>query len=916
MPKIPAPDPAAQGHIDKLDGPVLHGWAIDVEQPERPASLLLVIDDHPLAMFECSEPRDDVNERGVRGTKLGFRFEIPFQYQDGEPHRVAIRFRSGLALPHVTSTGERREEIIFQYLPMSAQGVVDGMFGSSVRGWAFRTDLRTGKTFGGVTIEVSAGGVGIARLNASLIRNDVAELHGCPPHCGFLFSLPPRLRDGRPFALEFRVLPEGTELSGSPFSGTSLALEVIDQLHGMFATVETLCTQIYALKDQMRRMLTADEYTMDTYHFWLTRYLDALRARVLAERREPRHRTLIGGRDWTISVVCPVYRPDAAEFAAAVTSVLAQSWKHWELIIVDDGSRLPELTRMIEEFVASDPRIRVVRHFRNLGISAATNAGIAVATGEYIALLDHDDLLVDVALEVMLLAALNTGAKVIYSDEDKIDAFGIHSEPHLKTDWNYRLLLSYNYICHFLMVEAATLRGAGMLRTEYNGAQDHDLALRLSEIVAPHEIHHVPEILYHWRKTAGSTAAAQSAKSYAADAGGRAILGHLARRGLEAELTLPLASTLYDIRWKFTDEPRVSILIPFRDQPEITRRCVECLSRVTTYTNFEIVLIDNWSTQRDTEAWLRTVRNKQSIRVVRIEENFNFARLNNHVARQLDSAFFLFLNNDIFIEQADWLRIMVDEALADARVGIVGIKLLYPNQTVQHAGVVLGVGGVADHAFKYAPGDEAGYCFRAVCAAEMSAVTAACMLCRADAFRAAGMFDEANLAVAFNDVDLCLRIGRAGYKIVYQPAVVAEHHESLSRGSDLADHNLPRFYAENQTMWDRWGDLLRNDPFYNPHFSHETGIYEKLSNASLDVTRAPSLLRTPPPRATLVVAPRAPILHDAVVRIPLAGENGQSPVAEGATGPRKRSGKQDRGGKRISGKPAARAMGKAAAPTE
>jgi hypothetical protein len=151
---------------------------------------------------------------------------------------------------------------------------------------------------------------------------------------------------------------------------------------------------------------------------------------------------------------------------------------------------------------------------------------------------------------------------------------------------------------------------------------------------------------------------------------------------------------------------------------------------------------------------------------------------------------------------------------------------------------------------------------------------------------------------------------------VYQPAVVAEHHESLSRGSDLADHNLPRFYAENQTMWDRWGDLLRDDPFYNPHFSHETGIYEKLSNASLDVTRAPSLLRTPPPRATLVVAPRAPILHDAVVRIPLAGENGQSPVAEGATGPRKRSGKQDRGGKRISGKPAARAMGKAAAPTE
>jgi hypothetical protein len=263
---------------------------------------------------------------------------------------------------------------------------------------------------------------------------------------------------------------------------------------------------------------------------------------------------------------------------------------------------------------------------------------------------------------------------------------------------------------------------------------------------------------------------------------------------------------------------------------------------------------------------------------------------------------------------------------------------------------VLGVGGIADHTFRYAARDERGYSFRASVAAEMSAVTAACMLCRADAFRAVGMFDAANLSVAFNDVDLCLKIGQAGWRIVYQPAVIAEHHESLSRGNDLAEHNLPRFYEENQIMWDRWGPILRDDPFYNPHFSHETGMFEKLSNASLEVARAPSLLRKSPARPTLsppplpiepvaaepraavvakprgegvakpraegVVEPHAPIRHDAKVRIPLAGENGTSPVAEGATGPRKRSGTQDRGGSRISGKPAARAPRREAAPTE
>ncbi len=845
------------GHIDVVSETIVRGWAIDLTQRDHPAALLLLVDDHLVGSFVCTEPRPDLNALELPGLRLGFQFSTPETLLDGQPHRLSIRFRNGETLTF-GGEGQVRNEAVVTFHPTTVHGMVDGMFGASIRGWAFRANRRDQQRAGGVTLEVRANGVRIGQVKAGLIRSDVATVHGCEPHCGFLYTVPHRFRDGRPFVIEFRATPEGTPLEGSPFSGSVLARDNVDQLFDMYARVETLCTQLYALKDQLRQMTTADEHTMDTYNSWAEAYYPTLRARLVAERRGPRYAGLIGDAPPKVSVICPAYKPGLADFIQAVDSVRRQTWANWELIIVDDGSRSPLLTQAVEEMCAADPRIRAVPHRKNQGISAATNTGIDAATGDWVALFDHDDLLVDTALEVMLLAAANTGARVLYSDEDKIDGSGNLSEPHLKTDWNPRLLLTNNYVCHLLLVEAGTLRAAGPLRTQYDGAQDHDLMLRLSEAVPAAAIHHVPEILYHWRKTPGSTAAAQSAKSYAVDAGRQAVRDHLQRRGLPATVEAPFGSTLYDVRWGFRAEPKVSILIPFKDQAEITRRCVECILRVTAYRNFEIVLIDNWSTLPGTEALLAEVTGDPRVRVMRIEENFNFSRINNRAAEQLETDFLLFLNNDIFVEQADWLRLMVNEALADPHVGIVGVKLLYPNGTVQHAGVVLGVGGIADHTFRYYPGGAAGYCYRAVCAQDMSAVTAACMLCRADAFRAVGGFDEANLTVAFNDVDLCLRIGRAGYRIVMTPAVVAEHHESLSRGNDLAEHNLPRFYSENQFMWDRWRALIASDPFYNPHFSHETGMFEKLSSASLTLARAPSLLQAPQPRAVLPEGVRYP----------------------------------------------------------
>ena len=838
------------GYIDTIDDTIIAGWAVDLTRPSNSAALLLLVDDEIVGSFSCTTARPDLNALGIPGSRLGFRFELPGIALDGEPHRIRIRFRSGEVLAHHRD-GAKWDEVAVQYRAAQVRGRVDGLVGAIIRGWAFRDDRSSGKRTGRLVLEAKANGIALGLLRADMDRPDVAEAHGCEPHCGFAYTVPPRFRDGRPFEIEFRAVPEDVELEGSPCRGAVAIQSSVDRLFELYAKVEALCTQAYALKDELRQLVSTDEHTLSTYHGWAVTYYEALRGRLAAERRSARYGELLRAVRPKVSVVCAVYQPDLADFAAAVESVRRQSWTEWELILVDDGSRSAALTQLIDELCAADPRIRAVPHAENRGISAATNSAVAAATGEWIALFDHDDLLVDVALEVMLLAARNTGARLLYSDEDKVDPSGYFCEPHFKTDWNYRLLLTNNYVCHLLMVEAATLRAAGPLDPRYDGAQDHDLVLRLSELLDAAAIHHVPELLYHWRKTAGSTASAAAAKPYAVSAGRQAVCDHLERRGLPAMVEAVHGSTIYDVRWRFRAEPSVAILVPFKDQLELTRECVRRVLAMTAYAAYQVVLIDNWSIEADTLAWLSEIAAEARVRVVRREEAFNFSALNNRVAEQVDCDFLLFLNNDVHVQQAEWLRHLVNEALADPHVGIVGAKLLYPNQTVQHGGVVLGVGGIANHAFRGLPKDEPGYAGRAVCAQDMSAVTAACMLCRADAFRAVGMFDETHLAVAFNDVDLCLRIGRAGYRVVMAPAAVAIHHESVSRGSDFAAHHLPRFYGENQVMSDRWGALIRNDPYYNPHFSRETGMFDSLSTASLRVAHAPSLLAVPVARTRL-----------------------------------------------------------------
>ncbi len=814
------PDLRPRGWAE-VDGAVVQGWARD-PLASGTSTLFLLVDEAISARLDCKQTLVGP-ELPAEAADAGFRAVLPKTLEDDRPHRLSLRFANGQTLPFRSPSGALVPEWTIQLRGRyTIEGVVDGMVGAALCGWVVRRNLETGRTTGGETVEILHDGRRIGQAVANLFRPDVAAALGSEANCGFGFVLPAALRAGQMSTLSVRAAVNGEELRGSPMQVHVQPAAAISRLNNLFEEVSRVCSQSYAVRDRLKQLLDTDEFSVSQYSSWAASYFARLRSRVSSPAGGASSQMPL------VSVACPVYRPEPAALDTTICSVRRQTYTHWELILVDDGSKAEPVTRVLERHAREDKRVRVLAQSRNKGISAATNAAIAAARGDYVAFLDHDDLLEDVALQLMVAEARRTGAKALYSDEDKIGNDGLLTEPHLKPDWNYRLLLTNNYVCHFLMVERETLARVGPLDPALDGAQDYDLLLRLAELLPAGAIHHVPEILYHWRRSTNSTALRQDTKVYAVKAGERALNAHLGRRALPGRAVPLGGTTRYAVEWSFKDKPGVSILVPFRDEASMTKACMDSLLSRTRYPHYEIVLVDNWSIGEDTRAYLQALRNEPRVRQLRIEEEFNYSRLNNVAAATCTSDYLLFLNNDVIIKQADWLDRLIAEALADPTVGGVGAKLLYPNGTVQHAGVVLGVGGVADHAFRGLDADEPGYGSRAVLAQQLSAVTAACLLCRASAFREVGGFDEDGLKIVFNDVDLCLRLGQAGWKIIFTPSVVAEHHESLSRGSDMAPEQRDRFYAENQVMLERWGGLIADDPHYNPHFSRAHGMFSSL----------------------------------------------------------------------------------------
>ncbi len=819
-PEVPA-EPRYEAIHVVLDGITedgVSGWAYSETDPLTPLSLDLNIDGLFCGSTLCSQRRDDVLQAGYPTAIVGFAHPIPAMFFDGQPHYVSFGSRPGsyVMLANADIYGPLGPR--FTFAPTRIVGQVDGLHGGAVRGWVFTHHLTTDTRIGGLQVLVTWQGQPVAQITASQFRADVGEAFKADPNCGFAFVAPAELAARGRAELRFTVIPGGLELTGSPYIAEFPSREAYRRVMQLTTLADQLFTQMWALRAEIKALMPAEQHSLENYDGWARLYYAELAARpMLALPRTP-----------LVSIICPAYRPRMSDFDAAIASVRGQTYANWELIIVDDASQSAELDASIAAHVASDRRIRSHRCEVNGGISIATNTGLDLVQGEYVAFFDHDDLLQPRALEFMIEAALRTGARLLYCDEDKIDDTGTYSEPNLKPDWNFRYLLAINYICHLVVAERSLIEQVGLLRRECDGAQDHDFLIRLGEITPARQIHHVPEILYHWRKTPQSTASSGAVKPYTVAAGIRAISDHLARRGIDAEVSSPLRITQFAITWKLHREPKVSILIPYREQIGMTTLCLDALRGLTTYANYEIVLMDNWSTSDEALAFAIDQAAIPNTRVMRIEEKFNYSRINNLAAATCDGEFLLFLNNDVVVSDPTWLTQLVGEAMASSDIGIVGCKLHYPNGLIQHGGVVLGVGGVADHAHRGLTVNTPGYVARACMPQDMSAVTAACLLCRREAFEGVGGFDEIQLQVAFNDVDLCLKIGRAGYRVIYAAGIIAEHRESLSRGSDLKPEHQARFFHENKVMETRWGDLLAHDPHYSRHFSRRGGVFADL----------------------------------------------------------------------------------------
>lgn len=522
-----------------------------------------------------------------------------------------------------------------------------------------------------------------------------------------------------------------------------------------------------------------------------------------------------------ISILVPVYNTPAKWLRRAIESVIQQSYPHWELCIADDHSSAPHIRPLLESLAARDTRIKIAWRTENGHICHASNSALELCTGTFTALLDHDDelhphALLRVAEEIIA----HPDANLIFSDEDKIDTLGIRSDPFFKPGRNLELLLFENFICHLGVYRTNLIKNVGGFRPGFEGAQDWDLALRVITAIPAATIHHIPQVLYHWRTLDTSTAAQQTAKPYASEAGARAVRDHLQVVAPDATLSTTVQDTLR-VRWPVpASSPKVSIIIPTRDRVDLLRVAIDTLSSKTSYPNYELIIVDHASEQPETFAYFDVLRRTlPALTILRAEGEFNWSRLNNLGARSATGELLLFLNNDIEIISPDWL----DELVANVSrpgIGAVGALLLYPNHTIQHAGVALRLLGMAGHPFAALLPHTRTIAGPPTAPREVTAVTGACLIVSRENFDLAQGFDEQQLPISYNDVDFCLRLRSLGLRNLYAANAVLLHHESASRHT-LEKESVRKASAtvEAQIILARWPQEFAQDAFYNPNLS-------------------------------------------------------------------------------------------------
>ena len=524
-----------------------------------------------------------------------------------------------------------------------------------------------------------------------------------------------------------------------------------------------------------------------------------------------------------LSVLVPVYNVDTELLRQCIDSVLEQSYSNFELCLVDDNSTKLNVQVILKEYEQKDTRVKVKFRKENGHISAATNDALSMATGEFICLLDNDDVLAKNALYENVLALNdNKDIDMIYSDEDKLDLKGNRIDPHFKSDFAPDTLLGINYICHFVVLRKSIVEKIGGFTIGLEGVQDHDLLLRFVE--QTNKIHHIPKILYHWRMLEGSTSLAIDNKGYAVEKGKTALENALKRRGIEGTVKSVDGNTVYLVEYKYKKEPSVSIIIPMRDYADITKKCIDSIYAKTEYQNFEIIIMDNNSTETSTFKMLDNYTKKYSnFRVIKADMEFNYSRINNLGVQQSDSDIVVLLNNDTEIISKMWLTTLVGYAMQD-HIGAVGPKLLYPDNTIQHGGVLLGLGNeVAAHAYIGHPRDDRGMFGRLLIPHNYSAVTAACLAVQRKKYLEVGGLEE-TLKVAYNDIDFNLKLLSKGYFNLFVPQIELYHYESKSRGLDSSSEKYNQFLKESDYMYKKWKSYIDKDPFYNINFS-KMGIY-------------------------------------------------------------------------------------------
>ena len=595
---------------------------------------------------------------------------------------------------------------------------------------------------------------------------------------------------------------------------------------------------------------------LTSYERWVVTYDTLSNDRLSALRESSRHLP----RRPLISIIVPVYNTPEKWLTKAISSIGAQTYNNWELCLADDASTAPHVRPLLEHYAAADPRIKVTFREKNGHISAASNSALALATGEFVALLDHDDELTPHALhEVVTLLNAHPDTDFIYSDEDKIDEEGHRHEPYFKPDFLPDLFLAQNYTSHLTVYRASLVKEAGGFRVGYEGSQDWDLALRIVSLIKdPARIRHIPKVLYHWRAIPGSTALLSSEKNYPVEAARRALTDHFARANQPIEL-IPVPGDHWRIKYPLPAQPPlVSLLIPTRNGLKFLQRCVDSILEKTTYPNYEIVIIDNGSDDPATLAYLEKVGRviphasntvaqptnsappkssasglstlnsqlstssapRPSVRVLPYAAPFNYSAINNFAAKAAHGSVLGLLNNDLEVITPGWLDEMVSHALRPG-IGCVGAMLYYPNDTIQHAGAIVGLGGVAGHAFRDFPRNTEGVFNRARLVQNYGAVTAACLVIQKKIFDQVGGLDDQNLSIAFNDIDFCLKVRAAGYRNLWTPFAELYHHESVSRGAEDTPAKHERFRAEVEYMMKRWATELKHDPAYNPNLTLE-----------------------------------------------------------------------------------------------